>query len=262
MKINNKGFSLISILVASVLISTLIVGVFKTMQVTHKSLKISKSQFQSIELSKRILYALQEQGGANGKNACTNTLKDITLNNHGQDIQTIKKATATHSDSPTVLFKKGDEVLPSQITIRELKAKGDSNHGYLEVYYTYTGFDISDPHYLGFKVVDTEGDKLKSCDFVSIGKKTGCTHSSMVIWGNNSVTGRCTANLATPMKHSELRRMNKTLVASSHGYYGTTLVQCLNGSLYTVKSICQHQQPPSLPPSKESKADRNDGGLI
>ena len=233
---NNRGVSLISVVIGTALVSALIVGTLRFIQVSTKSLGISKSQFQSIELSKRILYALQEQGGANGKNACTNTLKDITLNNHGQDIQTIKKATATHSDSPTVLFKKGDEVLPSQITIRDLKFSGNRNQGTLEVFYSYKGFDIPNPHNIEVKVTDFEGNKLKSCELVGTGGNIGC-EKRQVSWG-----GGCVANLVNPMKHGEVRQFNQTLV--SYGYHGTSLVQCLDGAFNVVDSECQHKSRP------------------
>ena len=193
-KLNNKGFSLVAVMVASVLGLIVFSGI-TTMQVTTmKSLNKAELRFNTLEVTKDILNTLRTPfpdpcSAPNCKTGCTNTLfGKLATTTADVDITTIKShsdTTPTPDISAQTDFEVKDpiEELPDykKILLDSIKFEGKGDKGTLKISYrleSANGFKIPIPSPLNIKILtvddkgttaDTTDDTIKTCEVVSLG---------------------------------------------------------------------------------------------
>ena len=213
-KLNNKGFSLVAVMVASVLGLIVFSGI-TTMQVTTmKSLNKAELRFNTLEVTKDILNTLRTPfpdpcSAPNCKTGCTNTLfGKLATTTADVDITTIKShsdTTPTPDISAQTDFEVKDpiEELPDykKILLDSIKFEGKGDKGTLKIFYrleSSSGFKIPIPSPLNIKILttddkgttaDTTDDTIETCEVVSLGGGGGKGADCYKVEGQTTIVG-------------------------------------------------------------------------
>ena len=188
--LNQKGFSLVGVMVASILGLIVFSGI-TTMQVTTmKSLGRAEDRLQATQLHKHIEHSMNQEKPEDSncpdsspcKNPCTNTLEGLNINNTEISFNEIKTAydeTKYPEDTTSdPQLPKGERTLFSlnhsssdfkEVKIHKMNFSGnpDDKTGQVKIYYEYGGFKSPKVQTISVKITDTNTgtpETVKTCE--------------------------------------------------------------------------------------------------